>query len=362
MTFDKSRIDSQDWELLEASARIDKDQAKSGLRGLTGGLDHVIINTQPDRLNDAVTELLATTGLVCTEAFEDESATTYVLTRPGSADFLLRARKADKPFRHFNQAPKARHLPDTRLETLVFSCADLKKYTAIAGARGVRFLSGESFPGNNSRFIQTVPSACTGISTGFIERSVARHRYQPAEATELPLPSKPDLPYLPSIGRLDHVALRVTAGERTAAITEFMELTGYRFSFAIYVRSLNSITSVTRVSPTDFALVFTSGIPGESPSDTPGPTEQFVRNYGKRAHHMAFDTSDIEETFTGLRNQGVEFMLNLAGSESEGLKQTFTQPSPHTLLVTEYIHRYGAFDGFFTRSNVEVLTRATAGQ
>jgi hypothetical protein len=55
MTFDKSRIDSQDRQLLEASARIDKDQAKSGLWGLTGGLDHVIINTQPDGLNNAVT-------------------------------------------------------------------------------------------------------------------------------------------------------------------------------------------------------------------------------------------------------------------------------------------------------------------
>jgi hypothetical protein len=37
-------------------------------------------------------------------------------------------------------------------------------------------------------------------------------------------------------------------------------------------------------------------------------------------------------------------------------------PSNHTLIVNEYIHRYGDFDGFFTRSNVERLTKATERQ
>jgi hypothetical protein len=56
----------------------------------------------------------------------------------------------------------------------------------------------------------------------------------------------------------------------------------------------------------------------------------------------------------------MEFLLDLVGSEEEGLQQIFTVPSEHTLLVTEYIHRFGNFDGFFTRSNVEKLTAATA--
>jgi len=30
--------------------------------------------------------------------------------------------------------------------------------------------------------------------------------------------------------------------------------------------------------------------------------------------------------------------------------------------VNEYIHRYGDFDGFFTRTNVERLTKATERQ
>jgi hypothetical protein len=32
------------------------------------------------------------------------------------------------------------------------------------------------------------------------------------------------------------------------------------------------------------------------------------------------------------------------------------------MLVTEYIHRYGDFDGFFTKSNVTLLTGATGRQ
>ena len=58
----------------------------------------------------------------------------------------------------------------------------------------------------------------------------------------------------------------------------------------------------------------------------------------------------------------MKFLLDLVGSEKEGLKQIFSEPSSSTLIVNEYIHRYGGFDGFFTRSNVEKLTEATARQ
>ncbi len=56
------------------------------------------------------------------------------------------------------------------------------------------------------------------------------------------------------------------------------------------------------------------------------------------------------------------FLLDVVGSEEEGLKQIFSEPSQNTLIVNEYIHRYGDFDGFFTKSNVERLTKATEKQ
>jgi 4-hydroxyphenylpyruvate dioxygenase-like putative hemolysin len=77
---------------------------------------------------------------------------------------------------------------------------------------------------------------------------------------------------------------------------------------------------------------------------------------------MAFLTEHIRETVGDLKKDGMEFLLDLVGSEEEGLRQIFSEPSPHTFIVNEYIQRYGDFDGFFTRSNVEKLTEATGKQ
>jgi len=139
-------------------------------------------------------------------------------------------------------------------------------------------------------------------------------------------------------------------------------LTNYNFDFAIYVKVFNSITNVARLSQSDFAMVFTSGISPYISDAESGPTEKFIHNYGTRVHHMAFHTEEIEDTFAALKEDGMDFLIELVGSPREGLKQTFTVASENTLLVNEYIHRYGDFDGFFTRSNVTLLTGATSKQ
>jgi 4-hydroxyphenylpyruvate dioxygenase-like putative hemolysin len=109
-------------------------------------------------------------------------------------------------------------------------------------------------------------------------------------------------------------------------------------------------------------MVFTSGITRFRNNADSGPTEKFIQNYGTRVHHMAFRTIDIEATVETLKKDGMTFLLDLVGSENEGLRQIFSEPSQNTLIVNEYIQRYGDFDGFFTRSNVERLTRATERQ
>jgi hypothetical protein len=63
-----------------------------------------------------------------------------------------------------------------------------------------------------------------------------------------------------------------------------------------------------------------------------------------------------------LKEDGMDFLIELVGSLDEGLKQTFSVQSENTLLINEYIHRYGDFDGFFTKSNVTLLTGATEKQ
>jgi 4-hydroxyphenylpyruvate dioxygenase-like putative hemolysin len=173
---------------------------------------------------------------------------------------------------------------------------------------------------------------------------------------------KPKHDHLRNIRWLDHAAARVKAQDRNSAIIEFMKLTNYNFDFAIYVKPLNSITSVARLSPKDFAMVFTSGISPYVSDDVSGPTEKFIHNYGTRVHHIAFQTEAIEDTYNSLVRDEMKFLVELVGSPEEGLKQTFTEPSGNTLLVNEYIHRYGDFDGFFSRSNVTLLTEATGKQ
>ncbi len=173
---------------------------------------------------------------------------------------------------------------------------------------------------------------------------------------------KLDNSYLRNIKWIDHAATRVRAEHRDDAILEFMRLTNYNFDFAIYVKLLNSITNVARVTDKDFAMVFTSGIKKYKDEESSGPTEKFIHNYGRRVHHMAFHTENIEETYRKIKQDGMGFLIELVGSPEQGLKQTFTQASENTLLVNEYIHRFGDFDGFFTKDNVTELTRATEKQ
>lgn len=138
-----------------------------------------------------------------------------------------------------------------------------------------------------------------------------------------------------------------------------MSLTNYDFDFAIYLRIFNSITNVARLTKKDFAMVFTSGISPYINSQTSGPIEKYTHNYGPLVHHVAFKTENIEDTFVDFRKDGMNFLIELVGSRKQGLKQTFTVGSSNTLLVNEYIHRYGDFDGFFTMNNVTRLTAAT---
>jgi 4-hydroxyphenylpyruvate dioxygenase-like putative hemolysin len=341
-----------------------EERKKLGLDGLVGGLECVIINTEPDRQKEAVAELLRWTGLELGQTFQDPQYITCVLRTKGSADFLVRSRTGgDNPFVPFNVFPKSKHLPHTRLETFVFCTEDIEEYFSIQKSRGVNFLTPGIIHAPNFSFIQTIPSNLTGNSLGFIQWREGRGDYLTAGSESLDWRmEKPEKGYLKNIGRLDHTATRLEAVDRDAAIIEFMELTNYHFDFAIYVKIFNSITNVARLSAQDFAMVFTSGISPYISDRESGPTEKYIHNYGPRVHHMAFQTENIDETFAALKREGMEFLIELVGSPDEGLKQTFTVESEHTLLVNEYIHRYGDFDGFFTRSNVTMLTGATDKQ
>ena len=361
---DTYNFTNDDSKLKEQVKSVIAKRKELSLGGLIGGLNCVIINTEHDIQNTAVNELLNHTGLEFEKAFEDNDFITCVLKTKGSADFLIRSRKHDdNPFGNSAQYPKAKHLPNTRLETFIFETSDIKKYFDIQKNAGMTFLTDDIIKTDKYLFIQTTPSKYTNLSIGLIQWKQTGRDYEHSKCLSLMGQfHKPDEHLLNNIKELDHTATRVEAVDRDAAILEFMSLTNYNFDFSIYVKIFNSITNVARFSGSNFAMVFTSGISPYVDDETSGPTEKFLHNYGPRVHHMAFRTENIEDTFEHLKNNGMEFLVELVGSKEDGLKQTFTTASKNTMLVNEYIHRYGDFDGFFTKSNVTLLTGATDKQ
>ncbi|GEM_PF-60844 len=352
-------------ERLRGQADVVLEARKAaGLEGMVGGLDHVIVNVEPDHQRAAVEEWMRNSGYGLSGAFENPESRTYVLQAPRSADILIRTRlRGANPFASVNRAPKTAHLPNVRVETFVFEITDLAAYVEIQRARAVRFLTDTILQTECYSFIQTAPSLYTGNSVGLIQWTGERGQYGTEGDCSLNEDmALPNATYRKDIGLLDHAATRVIAEHRDPAILEFMALTNYRFEFALYIAELNSITNVARLPGADFAMVFTSGIHPSGSAQAVGPTEQFVQNYGPRVHHLALCAQNIDDTYAGLQKDGLQFLSGLVGSREEGLKQAFSVPSPYTLAVTEYIQRYDGFDGFFTRSNVAHLTAATAGQ
>ncbi len=96
------------------------------------------------------------------------------------------------------------------------------------------------------------------------------------------------------------MATRILAGEREDAILEYLTMVPYYFWGAYNITETNSSTNVTRHPNVDDdklspARVFTAN---NTPSfvnsfeQLPMPTEDFVRNFGRRMQHMAFAVTD----------------------------------------------------------------------
>ncbi len=175
---------------------------------------------------------------------------------------------------------------------------------------------------------------------------------------------------------LDHMATRVLAGDREDAILEYLTMVPYYFWGAYNIDAMNSSTNVTRDSRVDDdklspARVFTANnIPSylNSLTNLPMPTEDFVRNFGRRMHHMALEVADgevdginnVDFVVERLRSADVSFLADVVGecSGQPSLKQIFSKSSSYSLLITEYVQRCMGYEGFFTRENVASLTEA----
>ena len=175
---------------------------------------------------------------------------------------------------------------------------------------------------------------------------------------------------------IDHAATRILAGDREHALLEYLTVVPYYFWGAYNIHEMNSSTNVTRHPDIDDdkkspARVFTAN---NTPSivnsfdNLPMPTEDFVRNFGRRMHHIAMavidghvaDEKNVDYVVRQLAEMGTPFLAHVVGEckDDPNLKQIFSKSSPYSMLITEYIERCHHYEGFFTRDNVAALTAA----
>lgn len=368
-----------------------EERDRVGLTDAIRQIDALMITVEPGNSQAYVGELCLMTPYHYLVTLESESHFTHILRIDMSApDILVREVKDPNTrgiFRSLNEVyPIGASKPNSRYMGEVFRVENLHKTVELQKSRDVRFFNQDQvrkleLPGNMAI---VKPSPYTHNIVGYWERPESSIRvyalglstirddinraYQEAKAAQEKLGI--DSLLLP----IDHLASRVYSQNREAAILEYLTLTSYYYWGSYDIADQNSSTNVTKSvhhaneleSP---AKVFTAANHPYFVNHLlklPSPTEQFVRNFGPRLHHIAVAVRDgessgkanIDHVVDSLRNCGQDFLLDVIGSKEEGLKQIFSSASEYSSLIVEYVQRFGDFQGFFTKQNVANLTHA----
>ncbi|MDR3394629.1 MAG: hypothetical protein P4L70_06475 [Parasulfuritortus sp.] len=368
-----------------------EERDRVGLTEAVRQIDALMITVEPGNSLAYIGELCLMTPYHYLVTLESQDHDTHVLRIDmNSPDILLREVKNPNTrgiFRSLNEVyPIGAHKPNSRYMGEVFRVENLHDVVEMQKSRDVRFFNQAQIrklelPGNMA---VVKPSPYTHNIVGYWERPESDIRiyalgwstirddvnaaYQNAKNTQARLGL--DTMLLP----IDHLATRVYSQNREAAILEYLTLTSYYYWGSYDIADQNSSTNVTKSvhhnneleSP---AKVFTAANHPYFVNHLlklPSPTEQFVRNFGPRLHHLAVAVADgevkgqpnIDYVVDSLRHCGQDFLLDVIGSKEEGLKQIFSSASEYSSLIVEYVQRFGDFQGFFTKDNVSELTHA----
>lgn len=375
----------------EFLVKLLEDRDRLGLTDMIHEIDALMITVEPGCSVSYVSELALMTPYHYLVTLESESHWTHILrVDMNSPDLLIREVRDPNLhgiFRCLNEVyPIGAYKPNSRYMGEVFRVTNLHEVVEQQKAREIRFFNQDQIrklemPGNMAL---VKPSPYTHNIVGYWERPPEDLRvyalgssvihddvnrgYLEAKETQAKLGL--DKLILP----IDHLATRVYSQNREVAILEYLTLSSYYYWGSYDIADQNSSTNVTksvhyadeRVSP---AKVFTAA---NNPYfvnhlvGLPSPTENFVRNYGPRLHHIALAVADgetdgqtnIDYVVDAIRAKGKDFLLDVIGSREEGLKQIFSRASEHSSLIIEYVQRFGDFEGFFTKKNVAELTHA----
>jgi hypothetical protein len=384
--------DKQNSEFFQAYLhKIYNYRQKSGLEQNIGLLDHFVIQVAPNTAGDYICELLLSIPYDYIESFKTEHFIFHVLRySTDTPDILIREPldDTDRDVIHLNLLnPKSAATPQVRYIGEVFQCQDLTElYNQLHHTQSILFESkpSELKPGE---VLWTQPSIFTHNHYGYILDSQSK-QYRRSENYQFSADIKARFKLAKDMFNnydlhkyvlpVDHFATRLYCHDREHAILEFLTLSPYYFWGAYNIGDQNSSTNVCRHINTSSELhspakVFTAN---NTPFYTnhidqlPSPTENFVRAYGRRLHHIAFAVRDgfigpeennyrnVDFVVDQLKKAQMKFLDHVIGSCDEGLKQIFSEKSKYSLLITEYIQRCDNFDGFFTKENVAALTKA----
>ncbi len=376
--------------------KIYERRTASGVQDMLGGICALVVQVETGDALPYMRELYVMTPYRLSRVYLNRTHKIYFLEADSNNPRYVLLEPLDPGFEddltRLNMLyPLARKKPNARYVGEIFNTADLDETRKTLESHNIRFHYPDETENpffSNTHFNFTFPSSITGNRVGYtagdtfdgqglelgeqilLTDSERRSLDEAAEQAESQGTGGLILGVV-------HMASRILAGEREDAILEFLTMSDYYFWGAYNITDQNSSTNVTRNpdvsddknSP---AKVFTAN---NTPSfvnsfeSLPMPTENFVRNFGRRMHHIAYDVRDgdhaageknVDYVVAALQEHGIPFLAHVVGecTDQPNLKQIFSKHSEYSILITEYVERCLGFDGFFTRDNVAALTEA----
>jgi len=375
----------------EYLVKLLEERDSQGLTDAIQEIDAMMLTVEPGKSIEYIAELSLMSAYNYQYSLESDSHWTHVLRISDlNPDLIIREVKHEGIrgiFRSLNEVyPIGLDKPHSRYIGEILRVTDLSEVVKLQQKRGFCFFSKAEtakleLP-ENLAIIK--PSPYTHNIVAYLQRESGQPRHYQLgikfiseQAQQVCIQAKlrqQDLGISELILPVDHLATRIYSQNREVAILEWLSLSSYYYWGALDIIDQNSSTNITKSvhyeeelrSP---AKVFTANNTPYFVNHLkifPSPTENFVRNYGPRLHHIAMTVKDgvingeehIDYVVKAIREQGKSFLLDVIGSKSEGLKQVFSTASEHSSLIVEYVQRYGGFQGYFHKDNVAELTFA----
>lgn len=375
----------------EYLGKLLEERDSLGISDMIHEIDAMMLTVEPGRSIEYIEELCLMSPYYYLVTLESESHWSHVLRIDmKTPDLIIREVKNDDTkgiFRSLNEIfPIGTSKPHSRYMGEVLRVTNLHNVVKLQQGRGFRFFSQDDvrkleLPGNMSI---VKPSPYTHNIVAYVERKpeeprvyalgVSRVLSEAQQACETAKRQQLALGIAELILPVDHLATRIYSQNREVAILEWLSLSSYYYWGSFDIVDQNSSTNVTK--SIHYADEFHSPAKVFTANNTPyfvnhfkifpSPTENFVRNYGPRLHHIALAVKpgnqqgmeNIDFVVDAIATQGKSFLLDVVGSKDEGLKQIFSSASEHSSLIIEYVQRFGGFQGFFTKDNVAKLTHA----